>query len=140
MKLLSCGGLASLALLASIPACGAEAGVSTASDPAGIWINPRNTVAVRAAHCGDRLCGWVVWLDPKAAQDARDAGAAHPLGTEVLRDYRPTGDGRWRGSVFVLDMGRSFGSSLEPAGPGLLKISGCLIGGFICRSQIWHRA
>ena len=29
---------------------------------------------------------------------------------------------------------------LEPVGPTQLKVSGCLVGGLLCRSQIWHRA
>jgi uncharacterized protein (DUF2147 family) len=132
--------IGSIALLALLPLATASAGLPAVSDVSGVWINPHNTVAVRAARCGERLCGWIVWLDAQAAKDARNGGVLHPLGTEVLRDYRPAGDGRWRGSVFVLDMGRSFSSSLEPAGPSRLKVSGCLVGGFLCRSQIWHRA
>jgi uncharacterized protein (DUF2147 family) len=125
-----------IGIAAAIPAA---AVAPSTSDLDGIWVNPHNSVAVKTSRCGDRLCARVVWLNAEAAQDAQGGGIAHPIGTEVLQDYRPIGDGRWRGTVFVLDMGRSFSSRIEPAGPGLLKVSGCLVGGFLCKSQIWHR-
>jgi uncharacterized protein (DUF2147 family) len=112
---------------------------SVPADMTGTWVNPRGTVSVRTGRCGDRLCGWIVWLSRAAAADARDGGVGNPLGTEVLRDYRSDGDGHWRGIVFVPDMGRSFSSRLELVGPGALKISGCLVAGLICRSQTWRR-
>jgi uncharacterized protein (DUF2147 family) len=109
-------------------------------DLSGIWINPRNSVAVRTGRCGEAMCGWIVWVDREAAVDARDSGVANPIGIEVLRDYRAAGDGSWRGTAFVVDLGRSFSSRIVPVGAARLRISGCLIGTFLCKSQIWRRA
>ncbi|MDB5672831.1 MAG: hypothetical protein JWO25_3790 [Alphaproteobacteria bacterium] len=106
----------------------------------GTWINPHNSVAVRTGRCGDAVCGWIIWVNSEAAADARDSGVANPIGTEVLRDYRPAGDGSWRGTVFVVDMGRTFSSRIVAVGAGKLKISGCLLGTFLCKSQIWRRS
>jgi uncharacterized protein (DUF2147 family) len=118
----------------------AWAAVAAAPPPlAGTWINPHDSVAVRTGACGDRLCGWIVWVNAEAAADARDSGIAHPVGTEVLRDYRPAGDGSWRGTVFVIDMGRSFRSRIVPIARDRLKISGCLVGTFLCKAQIWRK-
>lgn len=131
-------------LLAIALATGATAAGSAApelpAELAGTWLNPHRSVAVRTGRCGELLCGWIVWVDAQAAQDARDGGVANPIGTQVLRDYRPAGDGRWRGTVYVLDLGRSFSSAIEPLGGGRLKISGCVVGGLICKSQIWRRS
>jgi uncharacterized protein (DUF2147 family) len=36
-------------------------------------------------------------------------------------------------------MGRAFGSSVTMVDGDTLNVRGCLIGGFICKSQIWRR-
>jgi uncharacterized protein (DUF2147 family) len=36
-------------------------------------------------------------------------------------------------------MGRSFRSTLTEIDPNDLRISGCLLGNLLCRSQTWHR-
>jgi uncharacterized protein (DUF2147 family) len=118
---------------------GAAAAAARAPDLEGVWMNPKGSVAVRTQACGGRLCGYVVWIDAEAAADARESGVANPIGAEVLRDYRPGGDGAWHGMVYVLDMGRSFRSTLTKLDPNDLRISGCLLGNFFCRSQTWHR-
>jgi uncharacterized protein (DUF2147 family) len=125
------------ALLAGSGAAAAAA--EWAPDLQGIWVNPKGSVAVRTQDCGGRLCGYVVWVNAKAAADARESGLADPIGAEVLRDYRPGSDGAWHGMVYVPDMGRSFRSTLTALDPNDLRISGCLLGTLFCRSQTWHR-
>ncbi len=41
---------------------------SAASDPTGIWMNDTGRGAIEIKHCGDTLCGNVVWV--KNAADA----------------------------------------------------------------------
>ena len=126
--------LAGLGLFASAPA----AAVAHA-DPSGIWINPKGSVAVQTQGCSGRLCGRIVWVSAAALADARESGVANPVGTELLKDYRRSSDGTWHGLVYVPDMGRSFRSTIVALAPDRLKISGCLLGSFICKSQIWRR-
>jgi uncharacterized protein (DUF2147 family) len=45
----------------------------------------------------------------------------------------------WQGRVFVPDMGRTYYSTIKRLDPNQLIISGCIFGGLICKSQIWHR-
>ncbi len=120
--------LAAVAMVAAAPAS-ADA----------LWLNPHDSVAVRTGACGDRLCGWVVWANADALADARDSGVTHLIGTALLQDYRPVDRGRWKGTVFVPDMGHSFSSEIDELSPTRLKVKGCLFGGFICKSQIWTR-
>lgn len=123
--------------LSPAPAIGPVA----APDPAvGWWINPRHTLEVRTAPCGDRLCGTVVRATPEAMNDARNSGVPRLIGTQLLQEYRPTGRGQWSGRVYVPDMGRSFSSVIDVERNGGLKISGCLVGHLFCRSQTWTRA
>jgi uncharacterized protein (DUF2147 family) len=105
----------------------------------GIWLNPRGTVAVRTGDCAGRLCGWVAWASPVAKADARDSGVDPLLGTELLQNYHHKGSRAWSGSLYVPDIGHRFPSTITLLGPSELKVEGCLIGGFICRSQVWQR-
>lgn len=131
------------ALLAAIVGTGLLATPSvaqpTGADVIGIWMNPQSSVAVRTGNCQGQLCGWVVWANAVAQQDARDSGVAGLVGTALLQDYHPEGDGRWSGVVYVPDIGHRFGSTIQLVSADQLRIRGCLIGGIICKTQIWHR-
>lgn len=123
-----------LAALAAAPAS------ADAPPPAAIWVNPAGSVRVRTGPCGDRLCGWVVAASAQAIADARAGGTAALIGIELLRAYTRTGPTRWQGEVFVPDWNRTFFSRLEQLGPNHLRISGCIFGGLLCKSQTWTRA
>lgn len=110
-----------------------------AASPIGLWQNPKGTIMVRTRNCGEMLCGNIVWASPTAMADAREAGVTSLIGTELLSDYRPTGAGRWTGQVYVPDQGRRFYSTIEIKGENGLKISGCILGGLICKHQEWTR-
>lgn len=124
---------------------GGAATVSGHASPVeGIWHNPKNSVAVRTGDCpdkaaGDTLCGWVVRATDTAQADARDGGTPKLIGTALLRDYRRNGRDKWAGQIFVPDMGRTFGSTLAMVDANTISVKGCLIGGFLCKTQIWHR-
>jgi len=57
----------------------------------------------------------------------------------LLQDYRRVGTGSWTGRVYVPDMGRSFSSRIRQTSAATLSISGCLVDGLLCKSQVWHR-
>jgi len=107
----------------------------------GKWRNPKGTLAVETTPCrdGGTLCGAIVWASEEAKADAREAGVTSLIGTQLLSGYRRTGTGNWSGTVYIPDMGRSFSSRIKQSSPATLTISGCLIGGFLCKSQVWHR-
>ena len=123
-------------MLAPAPLMGATA---THDMPIGLWENPKGTIRVRTAPCGDALCGAIAGATATAEADARDAGVSNLIGTQLLKDYRKIGPDRWAGTVYVPDMGHSFSSRIVQLAPDTLKISGCLIGGWLCKSQIWKR-
>ena len=126
-----------LLMLAGAPA--EDCAAAMRDMPIGLWENPKATLRVRTAPCGDALCGAIAAATPTAEADARDAGIDKLIGIELLKDYRSIGPDLWAGTVYVPDMGHSFSSRIERLSPDTLKISGCLIGGFLCKSQIWKR-
>jgi uncharacterized protein (DUF2147 family) len=127
-------GLAVMAIAAPVFAADAP-GVPAAQ----LWLNPHNNVAVRTGACGAKLCGWIVWANPEALADARDAGLPQLIGTELLENYQAKGRGSWAGRVFVPDMNRHFYSTIDVVSPTQLRIAGCILGGLICKSQVWTR-
>jgi uncharacterized protein (DUF2147 family) len=123
-----------LAFTLSVPAQAAPA-----PSPIGLWQNPKATLLVRTRDCGRELCGNIVWAGPKAIADAREAGIATLVGTELLIGYHPSGKGRWTGQVYVPDQGRRFYSTIDVESADRLRISGCILGGLICKHQEWTR-
>lgn len=111
-----------------------------AADPAvGLWTNPKGSLTVRTRRCGAQLCATVVSASERAKLKAANAGIDRLVGTEIFSDYRPDGDG-WAGTLFVPDKGKRVSSTLQLTGGDRVKISGCLIGRLICKSQVWTRA
>jgi uncharacterized protein (DUF2147 family) len=110
-----------------------------ASVPVGVWENPKHTVAVQTELCGSSLCGTIVAAAPVAVADARGSGVKQLIGTSLLRDYRRNGPDSWRGIVFLPDRGRTFDSRLTVLSPNQVRISGCILRGLLCKSQIWTR-
>lgn len=128
-----------------IPLVLAAASVPVAAEPPnasvfGVWLNPHKTVKVQTASCGRALCGTIVWAAPEALSDAKDAGVDKLIGLQLLSGYQQKSPGHWQGTVYVPDLKRSFFSRIEQVGAGGLKISGCILGGLICKSQLWTRA
>ena len=129
-----------MAATGSAPATATAAATATATPRVeGVWHNPKNSVAVKTGTCGDKLCGWVVRATDEAQADARDGGTPKLIGTALLREYRPSGRNKWSGQIFVPDMGRTFGSTLALVDANTISVKGCLIGGFLCKTQIWRR-
>lgn len=106
----------------------------------GVWQNPKGTVAVRISPCGRGVCGTVVGASDTAIADARDSGYANLVGMEVMHDYRPARRGAWQGQIFVPDLGRRLSSQIEMVDADHARVSGCLLGRFLCKSQLWRRA
>ena len=119
-----------LAALIAAPAC---------ATPLGKWQNPAKSIVVRTEMCGPRLCGIILAASPKATADAREAGVNNLIGVSLLNQYRLTGSGVWQGRVYVPDMGQTFFSRLAEISPNQIRISGCILGGLLCKSQVWTR-
>lgn len=129
-------------IAAAFPASAAP--VTPGPGAEGIWMNPRGTVAVHTGACGQgpaaqALCGRIVWASSEAQVDAKDGATPHLLGTELLENYRQRGRGVWQGTVFIPDLGRRFMSEIDQLSPASLRIKGCILGGLLCRSQVWTR-
>lgn len=121
------------------------AGQSALAQPAtadafGVWRNPKDNVRVEIRPCGAAACGTVIWASPKAQAKARKAGTSSLVGTQVLKNLElDERQGVWRGKVFVPELNRNFTGVAEPVNAGQLRAKGCVIGGLLCKSQVWTK-
>ena len=106
----------------------------------GRWTNPSGSVTVAIAPCGPSWCGTVVAASDKAKADAAKGGTPSLVGTQLMTGFAPTGDGRWKGRLFVPDLNFRAHASLALEDPATLKVRGCSVGGLLCRAQRWTRA
>ena len=119
----------------------ATLGASPASaDPAeGVWRTQANDEGnfadVRIAPCGAALCGRMV-----ASYDGSGRPIDSPNANAVIVEgMRPAGDGTYAGGTITdPQAARSYRAKMALAGDAL-RVSGCVAGGLICRSQTWAR-
>ena len=110
------------------------------ADAFGVWRNPKDNVRVEIRPCGPAACGTVIWASAKAQAKARAAGTDSLVGTQVLKNLElDERRGVWRGKVFVPELNRNFTGVAEPMDGGRLRAKGCVVGGLLCKSQVWTK-
>ncbi len=102
----------------------------------GRWRSPGGNSIIDVAPCGDGWCGTVAWASARAKKDAAKA-TDQLVGTQLLTDVKAVGEGRWNGRIFIPDKNMRLTAKIEMAPGGELKVSGCLAGKSLCRSQLW---
>jgi uncharacterized protein (DUF2147 family) len=103
----------------------------------GLWKNPTGSAIIAVAPCGSALCGKIVWASERGQSEVAK-NAPHVVGIVVLTDVRPKGRG-WAGKLYVPDDNIHVSARLQLLNENQLKLTGCGLGGLICRSQVWTR-
>jgi uncharacterized protein (DUF2147 family) len=109
----------------------ASAMPALAQDVTGTWLRDTGASRVRFAKCGEAMCGSIVWL--------KDTAGPAKIGQRIFFDMKPNGAGKWSGSAFNPEDGKTYSGTMTLAGDNLTT-SGCVLGGMICRSVKWSRA
>ena len=126
--------LALLAGLAAIPAAASGKGALE-----GQWRNPKGSVTVRVAPCGDAYCATVVDASSKAKATARKGGTPQLIGTRILTGVRAAGGGEYTGRAFDPKRNIRAPATIRLLSPSTLVIKGCVLRGIICKEQRWTR-
>lgn len=105
----------------------------------GVWRNPHDTVHLEIKDCGASTCGVVVWASPKAEADARRSGEDTLIGKQLLRDFEAQKDGSLKGRVWVPTLKITLVGSADIVDAKTMRAKGCVIGAFLCKSQLWTR-
>lgn len=108
----------------------ASAASATAQEATGTWQRDTGASRVRIAKCGEALCGTLSWL--------KDTSGPAKVGQRIFYDMKPNGPGKWNGSAFNPEDGKTYSGTMTLAG-NTLTTAGCVLGGLICRSVVWTR-
>jgi uncharacterized protein (DUF2147 family) len=125
---------AAILAFASLPA--------TAATPDGTWLSASGATKVKIAPCGGNYCGTIVWVKGPETKDAKNPDAAkrsRPLvGVQLMYGMAAEGDG-YKGKLYDYTSGKTYTGKLKVGG-GSLSLSGCVLGGLICKSETWTKA
>ena len=105
----------------------------------GRWVNPKGSVTVRVAPCGNAYCATVIDASAKAQATARKGGTPSLIGTQVMTDFRPRGDGSFSGRAFDPKRNIRAPATIRMVGTSTLVVRGCVIKGIICKEQRWTK-
>ncbi len=102
----------------------------------GVWLTEKSdkgaSMAVEIFECGERVCGKSIDV---FGTDKRDN-----VGIEIIKSMRKRSDRSYnKGKIYAPDTKKWYKSKMSLTDSGKLKVSGCVFGGVICRSQIWTR-
>jgi uncharacterized protein (DUF2147 family) len=115
--------------------------LAQSTDPSGTWLTQSGDTRVRIAKCGAALCGTIV-----SSTYQKDVNNSDPklrernmVGVQMIWDIRPSSDG-FSGQLYNPQDGKTYTGKLKVMSPTALQLSGCVLGGLICRSQTWTKA
>ena len=125
------------------PAARDTAAASDPRSPVGEWITEGGEGRVRIRACGQALCGIISGVDPKET-DIHNPDASKRnrplLGTPVLIDMKPANSKRWEGEVYNAKNGKTYAANISLKSADVLRVEGCVFGGFFCGGENWTRA
>ena len=104
----------------------------------GHWKNPKGSVVVRVASCGDAL---LRNRDRGVGQGQgdREKGTPRLVGTRILSGMKPVGDGIFKGQAFDPKRNIRAPATVRLVGSSTLVVRGRLISGILCKEQRWTR-
>lgn len=102
----------------------------------GVWLTEKSeegaSMAVEIFDCDGKLCGKAI--------DVFNAPNRDSVGLEIIKGMRKKSDTAYtKGKIYAPDTEKWYKSKMSLQGEDKLKVSGCVLGGIICRSQTWTR-
>ena len=122
----------------------ASASGAAAAEATGVWLRTNGSSKIRIDTCGKALCGTVVW-EKAPRKDIYNPDPAHRdepvIGRHVLLGLMPSGTAdQWKGEVYNAEDGKTYTGFVTLRPDGMLKLEGCVLGGLICKSDVWSRS
>src|SRR3974390_1344527 len=109
--------LAAIALMGAAPAY---------ADVEGLWM-AKDGGTVRIRPCGPAVCGDL------ASPGKSESGRRGQVGTQVLIGMKPAGPGKWTGTLYNVDDGKTYTGNLIQLRPDAIRIEGCVL--FLCGGE-----
>jgi uncharacterized protein (DUF2147 family) len=114
-----------------------------AADPTGDWLVADGVAHIRVAECNGNMWGAVAWEKEPNGVDEHNPDVSKrsrpTLGIAVLINMKKkSGVDQWEGEVYNANDGKTYSSTIKPAGSDKLEIQGCVLG-FLCGGETWTR-
>lgn len=117
-----------------------------AGDAKGVWQSQSNEdggfIHVELAPCSSdagKLCGTIIDAQNEDPAKNNPQRRAELVGKVMINDMAPDGANEWGGgTIWAPDDEETYSSKMELDGD-VLTVSGCVLGGLICRGQDWKR-
>ena len=129
-------------LLSTIAALAVSMGAAFAAEPTGTWVTQGGDSKVRIVPCGGGFCGTIVWLN----EDRKDSNNPDPslrgrslVGVQLIFNMQGSGDS-YSGKLYNPRDGKTYSGKLKTIGADKLQLSGCVLGGLICKSETWTKS
>ena len=116
--------------------------------PAGLWSMPNGKATVRIFECGGSLCATLVGLkkpNDKKGRPKVDKKNPNPalrrrpvVGLALVSGMTREGDA-WAGRFYNPDDGQTYLGRILVEGPNRLALKGCVLGGWLCKTQALTR-
>ena len=102
----------------------------------GLWRSEKNeqgaSISVAISKCGDAICGTVAEI-----QNSSDHSA---MNKAMIKGMKSSDNVHYAGGkIYAPDQEKWYIAKMQLQGDSKLKVSGCVLGGVICRSQVWTR-
>ncbi|MBM1173358.1 DUF2147 domain-containing protein [Microvirga arabica] len=111
------------------------------ADPSGTYLSETGETRVRIARCGGAYCGTIISVQG----EAKDVNNPDPklksrnlVGIQMISNIQPAADG-FTGQLYNYKDGKTYNGKMSFAGGKAMQLSGCVLGGLICRSQTWAK-
>jgi uncharacterized protein (DUF2147 family) len=127
--------------LAMFLAAGLAGAALAGPAPTGKWLTASGNVEIEIAPCGEALCGAIVRVlaNRSMSDPSRAMGAAPGVGTQILTDLKPAGEGRWIGKLYNRENGKTYDCIVTLPAPGRMEVRGYVGVPALGQSQIWTR-
>ncbi|WP_112664261.1 DUF2147 domain-containing protein [Microvirga flavescens] len=127
--------LAALSFFVASPSAQAQS-----ADPSGTYLSESGETRVKIAKCGPVYCGTILSVsgEPKDVNNADPTLRSRNLvGIQMISDIEPAGEG-FSGQLYNYKDGKTYTGKMSFQGQAM-KLSGCVFGGLICKTQTWSK-
>ena len=120
----------------------AVAVAAAAAEPTGEWLVADGTARIRIEPCGDALWGVIAWTETPGKDENNPNPAMRNrsvIGMPILLSMKKVEPNRWDGEVYNAENGKTYTSRISLVKDDVLRIDGCILGGFFCGGENWTR-
>jgi uncharacterized protein (DUF2147 family) len=114
--------------------------MAQAPDITGTYVNDTGRTKVRLSDCGGGVCGTVIWMS-NPVNDVNNPDVSkrdRPVVGLQAVTLKLTGAGTYAGSLYNTENGKTYSGKAKLSDNGI-ELSGCVLGGLLCKNSVWRR-